>query len=675
MAQTTPMSSTSPAYRGACVVGGLAIAVAFGFSALLSYGSLPGMTTPGCGPEAGCGKLAESDLGTLFGLWSSAYLGFAYFAAIGTVWAVTGSKPIPSLLAWAIRLGFVGSLIYLGAMVESGELCVFCLASHIANAFLLISVEVRVRLQADRNSSPLMAWAAAPLAAFILSSIALGVTDGVLASQLNEKQNKALENDTNALIAGGNGTNDDEQRRIRPEPVSNDTLDADIAQSTDDSSNSSSEDSDGQYSIPLSARTQILRAANLPSSEIYGDGRAGFTGRYLMGPSEARARIVMFSNPLCPSCRKLHKEIAALIRSRDDVSLSLKQFPLESTCNPMVAEGAGFQGACGLSAISEAAGIIAGPEGYWAITEWLYDTLEQNNGKIDIRQINAYAQSLGIDQSMLQSLSGSDRVSDYISADIDEGLAAGITRTPFVIVNGTVLRQWTRRGDLTRSIMQALNSGALQPADASNDVLAGAIENLTGFWRAHPSMNPNPPAVDFRFGTTDDPAAIQIDLWGDYSDETTKLIDELIQARIDAGKPISYGFRFYPRNPMCNPMIRRGGVAQACDMAFTVAAAAHVGGREAYGIAHDLMMQTDPASINRAYVVQLLEDAGVDGEEGFAAVLDPNVRLVVTKEITEHTRLNIRAGTLLLINGRRVQWRNLEEIEAIIDSILSEVSR
>lgn len=671
-------------HSAATVIGGLAIAVAFGMSALLSYGSLPGMHAPGCGPEAGCGKLADSDLGTLFGLWSSAFLGMSYFAAIGTAWVFIGGRSLPGVLAWLIRAGFVGSLVYVAVMVESGELCVYCLWSHVANLVLLVAVEIRRRTANAETSSepqrvvpflpikaPGNAWTVGLLSAFLSTAVALSVTDGLLASQVAEEQEQAMDEDVEALLSGGGTGN-----RERPTPVTN--TDEDAEQIADAERGEAAENGAEQnvFTLSESARLRILDRVNLPDRRVTGADRPGFTGRYLMGPEQARARIVMFSNPLCGSCRKVHKEVAALVSRRNDVSLSIKQFPLESLCNPMLPPGRrGFAGACAVSFITEAAGLIAGPEGYWAMTEWLYNTVEANNGSIDISQVNAFATQLGIDPVQLRTLSESDRVSAMVKADIDEGIAAGMTRTPFVVVNGQVVRSWTRQGDLTRTIERFLANPGVAAADSSGDTVPGATQNLMGIWRDHPETQLGEAAEGMTIGRTDDPAAVRIALWGEYGNDDTRSIDQLIRARLGGAVPITYEYRFFPLNEQCNSNVRLTAVAQGCDMARSVLAAHSLGGFEAGREMHDRMIALDRQTLNRSVFESIFTELGIDPADGMSAMASAETDAAIRSDTTRHTTMGINAIPVLMIDGKRVQWRNLEELDGLLDLIIAEAAR
>lgn len=53
-------------------------------------------------------------------------------------------------------------------------------------------------------------------------------------------------------------------------------------------------------------------------------------GALLMGPSKAKHKVVVFTDPDCPFCAKLHAELKKVLEQRRDVAFYIKLFPLES---------------------------------------------------------------------------------------------------------------------------------------------------------------------------------------------------------------------------------------------------------------------------------------------------------------------------------------------------------
>lgn len=52
------------------------------------------------------------------------------------------------------------------------------------------------------------------------------------------------------------------------------------------------------------------------------------TGTIIIGDPKAKNRIIVFDDPDCPYCRKLHKEIKKILNQRKDIAFYIKLYPL-----------------------------------------------------------------------------------------------------------------------------------------------------------------------------------------------------------------------------------------------------------------------------------------------------------------------------------------------------------
>ena len=52
------------------------------------------------------------------------------------------------------------------------------------------------------------------------------------------------------------------------------------------------------------------------------------TGTVLLGKKKAKHKVIVFSDPDCPYCRKLHAEIKKVVKKRKDIAFYIKPFPL-----------------------------------------------------------------------------------------------------------------------------------------------------------------------------------------------------------------------------------------------------------------------------------------------------------------------------------------------------------
>ena len=128
-------------------IGMLAAAVASIASLVLAGPKLGLWTTmPGYGPESGCDAVTNGPLGNIpFGsfLWPVSFVGLAWFMTISWLWKSTKGNSKP--LLWLVRLGMLGSLGFVIAMIASGHFCKWCALVHFCNVVLWICAELQIR--------------------------------------------------------------------------------------------------------------------------------------------------------------------------------------------------------------------------------------------------------------------------------------------------------------------------------------------------------------------------------------------------------------------------------------------------------------------------------------------------------------------------------------------------
>jgi protein-disulfide isomerase/uncharacterized membrane protein len=153
----------------------------------------------------------------------------------------------------------------------------------------------------------------------------------------------------------------------------------------------------------------------------------------MLGDTLAGARIVLFSDFSCPSCRELALELQKIqpVFGRH-VMFVFKQFPLSSQCNHMVSENI-HPGAC----LAARAAIAAHLQGaFWAY----HDSLFQRTWSIDRSQLIRVAVSLHLDSARFVQDMDSDAVLGQVSRDIDLAASIGIDGTPALFINGRQMR-------------------------------------------------------------------------------------------------------------------------------------------------------------------------------------------------------------------------------------------
>jgi len=140
------------------------------------------------------------------------------------------------------------------------------------------------------------------------------------------------------------------------------------------------------------------------------------------GNLKAAVTILEFSDFQCPYCQRVRPTITRLREVYSDrVRFAFRHYPLDF--HPQ-AEKAGEAAAC------------AGEQGkFWE----MHDRLWANPGKLQVDDLKAHAQALGLDAKSFDACLDSGRFAALLDRDLKAGQAYGVSGTPAFFVNGRPL--------------------------------------------------------------------------------------------------------------------------------------------------------------------------------------------------------------------------------------------
>ncbi|MHC4427938.1 MAG: DsbA family protein [Planctomycetota bacterium] len=176
------------------------------------------------------------------------------------------------------------------------------------------------------------------------------------------------------------------------------------------------------------------------------------------GPADAAVQVVIWGDYQEPNTASADRCVREILQARDDVSYAFRHYPFNAECNPQT-ENVRHPLACRAHRAAEAAGILSGEEGYWAMHEWLMDNQAslQRPGSLA-----APAQMLDIDPQMLHAVMETPEVSEAIGRDAYAGASVGLRSLPTIFVNGKLMPRW-RLGDecmIPKVVEEAASQGA-----------------------------------------------------------------------------------------------------------------------------------------------------------------------------------------------------------------------
>lgn len=588
---------------GARLTGFVLLAMALRALATLSYAHLTGLAVPGCGPGSDCDLATRSAWGTIPGLrWPVSHLGVAYFAALLAVWLI--SPAISAGFRNVVRAGGLVSLLYTVVIVSTAMSCTYCLMAHAANFLFWILVEWRTRSAAlpVRSVVPL-------LGTFAAFTLGLGIAEVSARRAVDARATRQAAVSTEAILEAAS------QRAAAP--PAGEPSDAGSAE----------------------AKPNSTSPATAPA-------RRGFTGRYLRGPGKAAIRIVACSDFQCAACKQVDAELHEILKSRSDVSISMKNFPMCLDCNKYAGKTM-HANACWAARAAEAAGMLKGNDGFWA----MHDALFARSGNfLDQQQLREMVEPLGFDFAEFERGMKSEEALARVKADVEECMAIGMRYTPMVLINGVEFRGWEKTGAIKVAVekLAATNPPALS-ADA--DVVAGAAERLAGLWKDEQVREI--PSVVWRHALGPSDAKLQIVLFGDFQEPSVARADAYLREQVSARADLRYAFAHYPVGKDCNPNIPKSIHPQGCWAAGIAEAAGRIAGDEGYWRMHAWLMSHQTTQTDAALAAAEVEH-GLSSDSLLQAAAAPDVRDAIRAQIDAGKQLGLTSIPWIFVNGRLV---------------------
>jgi protein-disulfide isomerase/thiol-disulfide isomerase/thioredoxin/uncharacterized membrane protein len=369
-----------------------------------------------CGDEGGCSDILSSPAAELLGIPVSvpAIPLFAFLALLGTLVAL-GRFDRQRLASLATLCGYAGLLFGGRLLFEmiygQGKLCWLCLTMDGATlASLLLGAALHPGGLGAGLRSPLHALRAmlrpgAEMALVVLVLVATPAIDA--ATEPGEAVIEAKSQATAPKAPGSTATEAATPASARPG----------AAKAAAAKASSRDEPPTTRRLVFPAERTEIKVTAGMPTR----------------GPAGAPVTIVLFEDFQCPFCKKLSGNIEMLLEERPkDVRIAFMHFPMHQKCNERELKKSMHKFACGAAA----AAVCAQDQGrFWE----MHDLLFRNNHRLRARNLQGYAKQLGLDVGRWTKCFKAPETLAKVKADSGVGLAAGVTGTPAMFINGRKL--------------------------------------------------------------------------------------------------------------------------------------------------------------------------------------------------------------------------------------------
>lgn len=391
------------------------------------------------------------------------------------------------------------------------------------------------------------------------------------------------------------------------------------------------------------------------------------TGRYRLGPADAPVQLVVFTGYQCPDCRLLEDQLAPLLAANPDVALTVRHFPFCADCNRLAKQTI-HPNACWAARAAETAGLLRGPEGFWAMHRWLF----ARSGGFTDAELAQHLTNEKFDAPAFLALMQSEQTLALVRSDVEVAAGLALNRTPTLFINNVELELWNAAGALSGAIAAA-RQGAHQTPSSAPPTAAPPTgpDRLLAEWREQPvkqvPLDLNPHAL----GPADAP--VQVLVFGDYQDDGTVKLDERLRAIAAADPRVRYAYRHFPADQKCNPTVPRSFHPLACRLARTAETAAVVGGEEAFWKVHAFILAKHQAFTD-ADLRAFCEENGL----GAGAILKGRDDKPIVDSLADDVAAGQAAGVTelpwLIVNNRRVPRWVLDEGD-VLEQIVSEAAR
>jgi protein-disulfide isomerase len=538
-------------------------------------------------------------------------------------------------------------MVLLGVMLSEKMVCKYCLVTHMANLTFLGVSSVAALGRGFRK--PALAGAPALAGVLVLACTALAVAD----QRVKHEVQKTQQNDLDASL----------EEIMRASGVAP----AAPAEAPAGAPGKTLPMPEPAMLLPLEGETGAGEQpaqgtgapAAAPASQPEAESPKWFTGRYRIGPEKAGVRVVIFTDYQCPDCKRIEGQLEGILATSDNISMSVKHWPFCPDCNPTPNVPNMHPNACWAARAAETAGMLYGAEGFHKMHKWLF---ERSGLFRTQEELEVGLRACGMDPARFLPVMTGDEPLKAIRADIEEGNALGLMRTPMIFINGVELKGWAARPDAVTDAVTRLLAAKPEARTAENDHPPRAFAKAVADWREEKAMAWPRRAKPYGMGG-DYAARSQVVLFGDFQEAGTATADAAIRAYITGRRDVRYEFRYYPVDRSCNPNIPSNlplpikDVA-GCRAAKAAEAAGQLGGDAAYWGMHEWLMTHQTSFNDDAALRAEAQAVGLDPDAFIAKMNSPEVSQIIATDVDIGHRVGITEIPRISVNGKLIpRWK------------------
>ena len=145
---------------------------------------------------------------------------------------------------------------------------------------------------------------------------------------------------------------------------------------------------------------------------------------HIKGDPDAPITIIEYSDFECPFCKRVHPTLERVVQEYNgDVRWVYRHFPLAQLHSKAAKQ----------AEATECATELGGNEGFWALTDKIFEVTPSNDG-LDMDSLPALAAEVGLSKAAFTKCLDSGKYADKIAEAVQEAQAAGGQGTPYSII-------------------------------------------------------------------------------------------------------------------------------------------------------------------------------------------------------------------------------------------------
>ncbi|MFH1748948.1 MAG: DsbA family protein [Planctomycetota bacterium] len=171
------------------------------------------------------------------------------------------------------------------------------------------------------------------------------------------------------------------------------------------------------------------------------------------GPDEARVNIAVWGDYQEKTTAEADGIIREWMQGRDDVRYTFRHYPFNKECNDKLGVDTRHQQACWAARAAEAAGRLAGSDGYWRMHEWLMT----HQDSFTDEALRDAVTNMGLDPEVLLTTM---READILAAIQDDCATAkqlSLRAIPLIYINNKLVMRWRFQGpEMGRRVIEGI---------------------------------------------------------------------------------------------------------------------------------------------------------------------------------------------------------------------------